>query len=80
MSRHVDSLCDDKARTVINDFDFDAPIDGLSGQEYARRACVFLDVGERLGDVLEQNRLDRSRNLLGEPQVDLRLDSGMKPD
>ncbi len=40
---------------------------------------VFLDVGERLGDVLEHDRLDRVGDVAGQPAVVMGLDPGPDP-
>ena len=40
---------------------------------------MLLDVVERFGDVLQDDRLDRGRNISRQADIDMRLDSGANP-
>src|SRR5450759_189621 len=77
MSRHVNRLCDDETSTVIDDFDANAVLVLVGGYEDASRAGMLGDVGQGLGDDLDDDCLGRRRDLVGKLKIDLGLDPGV---
>src|SRR5437588_8062112 len=67
---------DHETRAVVGDYDPDAAIDNLRADGDAGRPCVLLHIGERLSDVLHDDRLDRRRHVVGRAAVDVGLDAG----
>src|SRR5207245_9910935 len=79
VARNANRLRDDKARAVIVDLDPNSSVDGFGRDHDPRRVSMLLDVVQRLGDVLQDDRLDGLRQVVGDPAVDVRLDSGSHP-
>src|SRR2546430_3790572 len=63
VSRNARRLRDHETSAVVGDYDPDAAIDNLGADGDAGRPCVLLNVGERLRDVLHDDRLDRRRHV-----------------
>src|SRR5438270_5758850 len=76
VSRDARRFRDHEARAVVGDHDPDTAIDDLRAGGDAGRPCVLLHIGERLGDVLHDDRLDRRGHVAGHAAVDVGLDAG----
>src|SRR5207237_3939513 len=76
---HADSLGDDESGADVADRHANSAVDGFHGNHQLCCARVLLDVVERFGDVLQDDRLDRGRNISRHADIDMRLDSGANP-
>ena len=62
MPWHLNRLGDDEAGAVVDDLDFDSTIDHLRRDQHSSCVGMLLDVGQRLCDVFDDDRLDRDRH------------------
>src|ERR1700694_414348 len=69
-------LRDHEAGAVVAYLDSNPPVHLLRHDPDPCRPSVLLHVGERLGDVLHHDRLDRGRDVIGNAWVVGRLDAG----
>src|SRR6266581_5831321 len=77
MTRDVHALGDDKTGAVVGDLYDDSSVTCCGRDPDTGRMRVLLNVGERLGNVLEDDRLHLCWQAVRELQVEVRFDAGV---